>query len=152
MRLDWNDESFVFGKSFLIRVEGQEMSGSYDFCGGDMQDVETPMTTGEGVKGREAGGFGQNVGEVAGFLDQSSARQVEFKLGSKSGGIAWGDGFPEFREPQCVDHFVMIETGYENRLGVCRTPRDRRRCVDIVSVEGKQKAGVCGNHHLLAAS
>ena len=121
-----NNESFVFGKAFLIRVEGQEMSGSHDSSGGDMEDVETAMATGQSVGGGEAGGFGEDVGEIAGVFDQSSARVIIFKLGGEDGGVSRRNGFPEFGESEGIEQLKVIEDGDVNRLGVPFAPRDRR--------------------------
>ena len=55
--LERDDETFFYGEGFLIRVEGEEMGGTDEFCDGEVENTKPTMLAGEGVGGGKATGF-----------------------------------------------------------------------------------------------
>jgi hypothetical protein len=145
-------QTFSQGQPFLIGIERQKDAGVGFESEGDVQDVETTMTSSKGVCSRQPRSFLEYRGKIADLDRHSPGELVCLKLRQTLGGHARGNSLSEFSEPEGIAEFILVQDGKGQWGTVGTDPGDYGRSVDIIPVERKQEAGVGANYHWLLLS
>jgi len=117
-----------------------------------MENIEGLMPLSQRISDREMFCASHNGSEVANLQQDPASRAVGFILSPKERRLAWGLSSRELGEAKSISQFIVGQVRYPDGRAAGPGPCECLRSVDIIPIQGEEKAGIRTDNHFPPAS